>query len=184
MKKAFLLGVTLLATFSLTGCEMIEKLLQGGQDVVDEKKTYNYDDFVVLIAGTKFTFDYTKCTEELELEEEKTTHVYTYNSENNSWYYYDEESDTTKTVNVEITNFVKQCKDISTILKKNVDNIFKFSASKKGYFITSQYKTDAVQIDGEYNFNTSGLMTLFDETQTDLNSVKATKRKVTYTYSN
>ena len=59
MKKAFLLGVTLLATFSLTGCEMIENLLKGGQDLIDEKKDYKYDDFAVLIAGTEFKFDFT-----------------------------------------------------------------------------------------------------------------------------
>ena len=185
MKKAFLLGVALLATFSLTGCDMIQKLIQGGQDVVDEKKEYNYDDFAVLIAGTKFSFDYTKCTEVIELNDEKTTHEYTYDSENNIWYYVtgSEDDPITHTVNVEIANFVKQCKDVSAILKKNVDNIFKFSASKKGYFITAHYKTDSTQLDGEYDFNTDGLKTLFDETQTDLDSVKATKRKVTYTYS-
>ena len=41
MKKVFLLGVTLLATFSLTGCEMIENLLKGGQDLINEIRILN-----------------------------------------------------------------------------------------------------------------------------------------------
>ena len=87
MKKAFLLGVTLLATFSLTGCEMIENLLQGGQDLLNEKKDYKYDDFAVLVADKNFTFSYTKCTAEKDLAGEKTTIEYTYNSEDKLWHY-------------------------------------------------------------------------------------------------
>ena len=41
MKKAFLLGATLLATFCLTGCDMIEGLLQGGQDLLNDKSNLN-----------------------------------------------------------------------------------------------------------------------------------------------
>ena len=87
MKKAFLLGITLLATFSLTGCEMIENLLKGGQDLIDEKKDYKYDDFAVLIAGTEFKFDFTKCTAETDLAGEKSTIEYTYNAEDKLWHY-------------------------------------------------------------------------------------------------
>ena len=181
MKKAFLLGVTLLATFSLTGCEMIEKLLQGGQDVVDEKKQYKYDDFAVLIAGTEFKFTYTKCTAEEVINDVKSTYEYTYNSEDSKWHYQTESgADRTKdlSINICLQELNASCK----VLKKSIDNVFKFYASKKGYEITGTYKNDGNQVDAQYTFNTEGLITLSDQTNTDLDTVKAVNQKVTYKY--
>ena len=181
MKKAFLLGVTLLATFSLTGCEMIESLLQGGQDLLNEKKDYKYDDFAVLVADKNFTFSYTKCTAEKDLAGEKTTIEYTYNSEDKLWHY-QTESGNDKSEDLSIVEFLQDIKLSAALLKKSVDSIYKFSASKNGYEITANYKNESNQIDGEYTFNTEGLITLNNEKNTDLNTVKAVTKKITYKY--
>lgn len=181
MKKAFLLGVALLATFSLTGCDMIEKLLQGGQDVVDEKKQYKYDDFAVLIAGTEFKFDYKKCTAEEEVGEAKKTYEYTYNAEDNKWHYEISSGDE-RTKDLSISACLQELNASCKVLKKSIDNVFKFYASKKGYEITGTYKSDGNQVDAQYTFNTEGLITYSDQTNTDLDTVKAVNQKVTYKY--
>ena len=181
MKKSFLLGVTLLATFSLTGCEMIENLLKGGQDIINEKKDYKYDDFAVLVADKNFTFSYTKCTAEKDLAGEKTTIEYTYNAEDKMWHY-ETESGTDKKVDLGIVNFLQDVKLSAALLNKSVDSIYKFSASKNGYEITANYKNDSNQIDGQYTFNVEGLITLNSEKNTDLNTVKAVTKKITYKY--
>ena len=180
MKKAFLLGVTLLATFSLTGCEMIENLLKGGQDLIDEKKDYKYDDFAVLIAGTEFKFDFTKCTAETDLAGEKSTIEYTYNAEDKLWHYDNNGADGKK--DLSIAEFLQDIKLSASLLKKSVDSIYKFSASKKGYEITATYKNETNQVDGEYTFNVEGLITLNNEKNTDLVNVKAVTKKTTYRY--
>lgn len=181
MKKSFLLGVTLLATFALTGCEMLEGLLKGGQDLLNEKKDYKYDDYAVLIADKNFTFSYTKCTAEKEQDEEKSITEYTYNSEDKMWHY-ETESGTDKKVDLGIVNFLQDVKLSAALLNKSVDSIYKFSASKTGYEITATYKDDGIQIDAQYTFNTEGLFTLNNEKKTDLNTVKASTRKISYKY--
>lgn len=50
---------------------MIENLLKGGQDLIDEKKDYKYDDFAVLIADKNFSFSFTKCTAQVEHNDKK-----------------------------------------------------------------------------------------------------------------
>ena len=181
MKKAFLLGVTLLATFSLTGCEMIENLLSGGQDLLNEKKQYNYDDFAVLIADKNFEFSYTKCSAEIDNEGKKTNIEYTYNSEDKLWHY-ETEAGSDKSEDLGIVKFVKNCNSSAALLSKSVDSIYKFYASKNGYEITALYKTKELQVDGEYTFNTAGLITLNSEKKTDLQTVEAVTRKATYKY--
>jgi len=182
MKKAFLLGATLLATFSLTGCEMIENLLKGGQDLINEKKDYKYDDFAVLIADKNFSFNYTKCTADIESDDKKSTVEYTYNAEDKLWHYESESGDD-KSVDLGIVAFVKSCNLSASLLDKSVDSIYKFSASKNGYAITALYKTKEIQVDGEYTFNTEGLITLNSEKMTNLQSVEASTKKSTYKYS-
>lgn len=181
MKKAFLLGVTLLATFSLTGCEMVQNLLKGGQDLINEKKDYKYDDFAVLIADKDFTFTYTKCTADIENDGNKSTIEYTYNKEDKLWHY-ETEAGSDKTSDLGIVAFVKSCNTSAALLNKSVDSIFKFSASKNGYEITALYKTKEMQVDGEYTFNTAGLVTLNSEKMTDLKTVEAVTNKATYNY--
>ena len=181
MKKVFLLGVTLLATFSLTGCEMIENLLKGGQDLINEKKEYKYDDFAVLIADKNFEFSYTKCNSKVEIDgEEKETINYTYNADDKLWHYTFSEED--RTVDLSIVTFVKKCKTSAALLNKDADSIYKFFASKNGYEITALYKTKELQVDGEYTFNKEGLVTLNNEKKTDLNTVEANSKKSTYQY--
>ena len=181
MKKAFLLGVTLLATFSLTGCEMIENLLKGGQDLIDEKKDYKYDDFAVLVADKNFTFNYTKCTANKNYAGEESTIIYTYNAEDKLWHYETESGDD-KSEDLGIVEFLQGVKLSAKLLNKSVDSIYKFSSSKNGYEITATYKNDDNQIDGHYTFNVEGLITLNDEKNTNLNTVKAVTKKIEYKY--
>ena len=181
MKKTFLLGVTLLATFSLTGCEMIENLLKGGQDLIDEKKDYKYDDFAVLVADKNFTFNYIKCTANKNYAGEESTIIYTYNAEDKLWHYETESGDD-KSEDLGIVEFLQGVKLSASLLKKSVDSIYKFSASKNGYEIIATYKNDDNQIDGQYTFNTEGLITLNSEKNTDLNTVKAVTKKIEYKY--
>ena len=181
MKKAFLLGTTLLAVFSLTGCDLLNNLLQGGQDLIDEKKDYKYDDFAVLVADKNFSFSYTKCTAEKEYADEKSTIEYTYNAEDKLWHY-ETESGSDKSEDLGIVEFLQGVKMSAKLLNKSVDSIYKFSSSKNGYEITATYKDDDQQIDGQYTFNVEGLITLNSEKKTDLNTVKAVTKKITYKY--
>ena len=190
MKKVFLLGMVMLGTVALTGCEMIEGLLKGGEDLINEKKDYKYDDFVVEIADDDFSFTYTKCKAVIEENGEKSEVEYTYNKEDNIWYYeYEKESSSGETTYVtnydrlDVVNFTKSCKLAAGLLDKDVDNVFKFSKSKTGYVITGNYKDKKQQVEAEYIFGTDGLMTSRNEKNTDLNSVKAETKKVTYSYS-
>ena len=190
MKKVFLLGMVMLGTVALTGCEMIEGLLKGGEDLINEKKDYKYDDFVVEIADDDFSFTYTKCKAVIEENGEKSEVEYTYNKEDNVWYYeYEKESSSGETTYVtnydrlDVVNFTKSCKLAAGLLDKDVDNVFKFSKSKTGYVITGNYKDNKQQVEAEYIFGTEGLMTSRNEKNTDLNSVKAETKKVTYSYS-
>ena len=190
MKKVFLLGMVMLGTFALTGCEIIEGLLKGGEDLINEKKDYKYDDFVVEIADDDFSFTYTKCKAVIEENGEKSEVEYTYNKEDNIWCYeYEKESSSGETTHVtnydrlDVVSFTKSCKLAAGLLDKDVDNVFKFSKSKTGYVITGNYKDNKQQVEAEYIFGTEGLMTSRNEKSTDLNSVKAETKKVAYTYS-
>ena len=189
MKKAFLLGITLLATFSLTGCEMLEGILQGGQDLIDQKKEYKYDDFVVEIADDDFSFNYTKCKASIDKDGEKSEIEYTYDAESKQWYgeetkEKDGETTTTKYYEtLDVVNFTKSCPLTAAFLDKQVDSVFKFYTTKNGYIITASYKDSNQQAEAEYNFNKEGLMTSLSEKNTDLKSVEAKTRKISYSYS-
>ena len=180
MKKAFLLGLVMLSTVALSGCEMIEGLLKGGEDLINEKKDYTYDDFAVLLADKGFTWSYTKCSAIVEKDGEKSSIDYTYNKEDKLWHYTSGDND--KTSSLDIISFVKSCKLNAALLNKSVDSVYKFSASKNGYLITANFKNSEYQVDGEYNYNTEGLVTSENEKQTNLSTVAAITRKVTYSY--
>lgn len=187
MKKVLLLGLCTFATFALTGCEMIEGLLKGGEDLLNEKKDYKYDDFAVLIADKDFSFSYTTCTAAIEEGDDKSSIEFKYDKEDKEWHYSsmivnDKEITKEGTKKLDLVSYVKNFKTIAELLGKKVDNVYKFSASKNGYFVTASYKDDEKQVDGEYNFNTEGLVTSENEKMTNLDTVKAVTRKVTYSY--
>lgn len=180
MKKAFLLGIVMMSTFALAGCDMVEGLLKGGEDILNEKKDYKYDDFAVLIADKNFTWSYRICTAAIEYNGEKSSVEYTYNSDDQAWHYTDNDKD--KTAKLDLVSFVKSCKANATVLGKSVDSVYKFSASKSGYLVTANYKNSEFQVDGEYNYSADGLVTSENEKQTNLQTVEAITRKVTYSY--
>ena len=188
MKKSLLLGTIALAVLSLTGCscERVTNYFIGNQSSFEEtkesKQEHKYDDFVVLIANANLSFDYEKCTESVVSNGETETHVYTYDKENNNWYYVDEVNDITTTTNLDIKSFLKQCKDIATQINKDIDDAFKFSTPSDNYVIKSHFSYDSKQVDGYYEFNASGLMTSFDTKETDLNLIETSTYKATYTY--
>ena len=181
MKKSFLLGVTLLAAFTLTGCEYIEGLLQGGQDLLNEKKQFKYDDFVVEIADDDFSFDYTKCTATIENDGIKSVIEYTYDAENSKWVHEEEDKKSYETFDV--VTYTKNCQVSAALIGEKVDNVYKFYTSKNGYSITYSYKSTEVQVEGEFNYNKQGLVTSSNEKQTNLKSVEAKTKKATYSYS-
>ena len=183
------MGLTVMATFALTGCDMIDKLLKGGEDLVNEKKEYKYDDYAVLLADKNFTFSYNTCQASFDMNGEKSTREYTYDKEDKLWHYVEvvtkdgEEVEKDKSDALDIISFVKQCKVNAALLNKTVDSVYKFSASKNGYDITCNFKNSDAQIDGTYAFNTEGLITSNVEKKTDLNTVEAITNTKTYTYS-
>ena len=65
MKKILLVGLAALGMMSLTGCEMIQGLING-------EKKYNEADFKVLIADKHFAFSVTKCHGVRDVNGEKT----------------------------------------------------------------------------------------------------------------
>ena len=190
MKKAFLLGATLLATFCLTGCDMIEGLLQGGQDLLNDKKQFKYDDFVVEIADDDFSFDYTKCTGTIDYDGKKSVIEYTYQEESGKWVYEEtkkgSDGEPVTVMNYEtfdVVSYTKSCPVTAALINEKVDTVYKFYTSKNGYEITYSYKNTEMQIEGEFSYNKQGLLTSSNEKQTDLKSVEAKIKKATYSYS-
>ena len=190
MKKAFALGLSVMAVFALTGCDMINSILQGGKEaIVDEKKQYYYEDFVVEIAAKDFQFDFTKCKAEIDNDGEKSEINYTYDAENNKWTYETvkeengEEVTKTKSTNLDVINYTKDSKTSAALMDKKPDAIFKYYTVKNGYIITGSYKDDLQKLDLEYNFNEYGLLTSAKEDKTDLNKIENHVKQITYTYS-
>ena len=175
MKKILLLGLTALSTFALMGCDMITGLFE---------KSYNYNDFRALLADRKLVTEAKKGTAEIDQDGTKSTRNYTL--KDNEWKY------TTTVVGVEVeysdvldvVSDTKTCELAAALLNKKVDDLFKFYAKGDAYRITAEYKTDSEQIKLEYKYRNDGLVTYRYNKNTDLQSVKATVKTITYTYSN
>lgn len=175
MKKILLFGLTAMSTFALMGCDMIAGLFE---------KSYNYNDFRALLADRKLVTEAKKATAEIDQDGTKSTKNYTL--KDGEWKY------TTTIVGVEVENSdvldvvsdAKGCELAAALLNKKVDDLFKFYAKGDAYRITAEYKTDNEQIKLEYKYRNDGLVTYRYTKNTDLQSVKATEKTITYTYSN
>lgn len=175
MKKILLFGLTAMSTFALMGCDMITGLFE---------KSYNYNDFRALLADRKLVTEAKKATAEIDQDGTKSTKNYTL--KDGEWKY------TTTIVGVEVENSdvldvvsdAKGCELAAALLNKKVDDLFKFYAKGDAYRITAEYKTDSEQIKLEYKYRNDGLVTYRYTKNTDLQSVKATEKTITYTYSN
>ena len=175
MKKILLFGLTAMSTFALMGCDMITGLFE---------KSYNYNDFRALLADRKLVTEAKKGTAEIDQDGTKSTRNYTL--KDGEWKY------TTTIVGVEVeysdvldvVSDTQTCELAAALLNKKVDDLFKFYAKGDAYRITAEYKTDNEQIKLEYKYRNDGLVTYRYNKNTDLQSVKTTEKKITYTYSN
>ena len=175
MKKILLFGLTAMSTFALMGCDMIAGLFE---------KSYNYNDFRALLADRKLVTEAKKATAEIDQDGTKSTKNYPL--KDGEWKY------TTTIVGVEVENSdvldvvsdTQGCELAAALLNKKVDDLFKFYAKGDAYRITAEYKTDSEQIKLEYKYRNDGLVTYRYTKNTDLQSVKATEKTITYTYSN
>lgn len=183
MKKILLVGLAALGMMSLTGCEMIQGLING-------EKKYNEADFKVLIADKHFAFSVTKCHGVRDVNGEKTERDYTYDSSDGAWHYtYMEniggtEFEAEGSLYLDVINDVKDCDSISKLVKQSVDSIFKFYTTKDGFKITANYQTDDQKTELKFLYNSDGLATSRYSKTTFLDSVKSTEKTETFTYSN
>ena len=170
MKKLLLVALAAFGTFALTGCEFIDGLLKG-------EKQYNYDDFRALLADKNFSYDYTKCHAVQDVDGTKS--IIDYVLVEGVW----KKEEGSGTTTLDIIPDVKSCELAAGILDKSVDSVFKFYASNKDFRITASYKSSSEQVELEYKYNEVGLATYRYSKNTDLNSVKAVKKTIEYSYS-
>lgn len=181
MKKVLTIAVMALGTLALTGCDIIQSLLNG-------EKQYNEADFKVLIADQNFSFSYTTCKGVRNVNDKESERTYTYNSSDKAWHYtYIENIAGTDiemdgSITLDIKTDLLECDAASKILKKSVDSIFKFYTTKEGYKMTGDYQTEDQKTELEYLYNKEGLATYRYSKTTFLDTVNATVKKETFTY--
>ena len=182
MKKVLMVAMMTFGTLALTGCEMIQSLLKG-------EKQYNNADFKVLIADADLSFSYKTCKGVRTVNDKESERNYTYNSSDKAWHYtYIEniagtEFEREASVYLDIKSDLLECDAAAKLVKKNVDSIFKFYTTKDGYKMTADYQTEDQKTELEYVYNKNGLVTYRYSKTTFLDTVNATVKKETFTYS-
>ena len=182
MKKVLLMGLIALGAMSLTGCEMIQGLLNG-------EKQYNEADFKVLLADKDFSFPYIKCKGVRDVDGKVTEREYTYNAGDGAWHYTYMESiggtefEAEGSLYLDIVNDVKDCSSAAKLVGGSVDQIFKFYTTKDGYKITADYQTTDKKTELEFIYNKEGLSTYRYTKTTNLETVHASTKKENFTYS-
>ena len=182
MKKLLLVGLAIFGTFALAGCEQIESMF-------DSEKEYSYDDYRALLADRKLSFEVTKCNSTIDKDGDKTTREYTYSKDADAWEYASDTTvlgvtiTTTDTRTLDITSLVKTCDVTAALVGKKVEELFKFYAASDSYRITGSYKSSSTQAEVEYKFRKDGLMSSSYEKSTDLDSIKSSVKKETFSYS-
>ena len=182
MKKVLMVALMAFGTLALTGCEMIQSLLKG-------EKQYNNADFKVLIADADLSFSYKTCKGIRTVNDKESERNYTYNSSDKAWHYtYIEniagtEFEREASVYLDIKSDLLECDAAAKLVKKNVDSIFKFYTTKDGYKMTADYQTEDQKTELEYVYNKNGLVTYRYSKTTFLDTVNATVKKETFTYS-
>ena len=182
MKKLLLAGLALFGVVVLTGCDQIMSLVSG-------EKEYKYDDFKALLADRNLSFTVTKCASIIDKDGEKTARNYTYDAEDSSWNYtytttiLGAETETTGSKTLDVIAYTKTVELTAALLDKKVEEVFKFYATGDAYRITGEYKNSSVRAEVEYKFGKDGLMKSSYEKETDLDSIKSTITKETFTYS-
>lgn len=178
MKKLLLIGLAALGVVALSGCDMIQNLISG-------EKEYNYADFKALLADRKLSFDATKCTSEIDVDGEKETREYTYDADDDTWRYSYKEAgiDWNGTRALDLVGQIQSLEFSVALLNKKVDDLCKFYATSDSYRYTATYESKSTKAEAEYKFGKDGLMTYSYEKNTDLDAIKSTITKETFSYS-
>ena len=182
MKKLLLVGLIAFGAMSLTGCEMIQGLLNG-------EKKYNEADFKVLIADKDFSFSYKTCKGVRDVDGTVTERNYTYDSSDGAWHYtYTENINGTDiemngSLCLDVVNDVKDCSAAAKLVGQSVDSIFTFYTTKDGYKIKADYQTKEQKTELEFVYNKEGLSTYRYTKTTNLEKVHASTKKENFTYS-
>ena len=171
MKKLSLMGLSLFGVVALTGCDWINK-------ITNPEKSYNYNDYKVLLADRHITTDKTKAIEIRDVDGAKTSHNYTYKASDEIW---EEEGGGVAWLN--IIPEVITCELAAAFYEKTVDEIFDFYATNDSYRVTGEYKTETEQVNLEMKYNSEGLKVYAYTKTTNLQTVSSSVRTSTYTYS-
>lgn len=179
MKKLLFVGLAALGTFTLTGCQFLD-------NIIDTEQSYSNADYKVMLAERDLKFDYTKATATFDVDGEKSTREYTYDKDDATWKY----PDTIEVLGVEIESDSSEGLDIVSDIKsfEVLGALFSnvkvtYYAKKTSYRITATYRDDSSDIEAEYKYGSNGLRTSSYTKKTNLTTVKATKTTVTYSYS-
>ena len=176
MKKVLAISLLAFTSIALTGCEIINSLLNG-------EKQYNEADFKVLIADADLSFSYTKCKGVRTVNDKESEREYTYDSTDNAWHYTyidniaGSDIEMKGSVLLDIKNDLIECDLVAKLVKRSVDSIYKFYTTKDGYKMTASYQNDDSKTELEYLYNKNGLASYKYSKTTNLNTVNATTKK-------
>lgn len=178
MKKVLLLGLALLGTVVLIGC-----------DSSSGEKEYNYNDFKSLLAERKLSFTAEKATAKIKIDnKDEETREYTLDKENSMWRYsyYDEDLQITvnKDCQLDVISQVQTCERGADALHVKVGELYKFYATSNSYRIVGKGGGNVYKTEVEYKYQEDGLKISEYIKTTDLKENKSTEETYKFTYIN
>ena len=156
------------------------------------EKSYSYKDFKALVASKTFTFDYTKAHAEITTNGEKSTREYTYDKDQDCWYYpgtvdvFGIELETELVDHLDINSAIESLDNMIAAYEKteaDLEELVNFYASDTSYHIILEHEDDDYKTKAEQKFNGEGLIVYTYNFDLDKESGEKDIIAVSITYS-
>lgn len=178
MKKVKVTCFAIIAVFAVAACSF------------NGERFYDYQGYKKMLKKKDFNPIETKAVAEVIRNGEKSTVEYTYDAEDSKrWvgtYTEDidgEEVEMTTYQPLNLKDFISTLPGSATFMKTEVDDAFKFYASKDEYRIVAEIDTDYGHQSGESKFNQDGLCVSAYSLLKDKNGEIKEEETINYTYS-
>ena len=175
MKKTTFVCLIAVGLFSLSACS--------------KERTFKYERYQNMLAKKEFFPKETKVHVDIDINGEKTTEELTYSVKEGRWIGTvvekndDEEIETTIYKALNIIPYVSTLYGNAEYLNKDVDDIYKFYASKEEYRIVNKIAIKETTSEGEIKFNKDGLATYSFFVEKDKDGSAIHQETKLYTYS-
>lgn len=173
MKRLLLISLVALGTFTMSGCQMIE-------NVIDPEKDYTLDSFKTLLAERKLSENvpYQKVTMKNSLttssnEKKESEKEYVYDNESKKW---EDETDIYLTVLSDLS-LIASIKSITS------STSYKFYARKNKYRVNRVVNEPEGKLTCDWQFNEKGFMFQADLEYVNKDAIESTTQKTTFTYT-